>query len=432
MDGEPAGQEDDWSSDEQNDAPNSPWTSPDYQEQGGSALFSPPHTHSTSAAPPYSASSSLASALTVPAPRPRPVRTEPPSWYNPYPYPRNWTFKKRLTQQETWDWNHVEDQWMHDKESDKRIVEVRDTTYQRYIAAVAARQTAARQEWEESQLLTNPRMVPGPEGESEKPSQDVYFETFYRDKGIPMGAVIAGRRELQHCLRDANKLPFKGSKCDTIKWPAYPDYQPDRRIFITTRTGKKKVGRRAATKTEFIISLGSFFAQYYAEVSKMEPDPAFAHLALGPGEGKISLYALRLMGVRAGPGDCFDLDVELDTVKPQTNSDDDWDADPVDNSSTAARSASPVAANGDLVTSTSASASASTSGLSYPAASKPDADPDPDEDRAKTPPWAGTLPVTCTVAPPPQIPHQNYFSHVDPQKLRLHPLPAWPDVYSRR
>ena len=43
----------------------------------------------------------------------------------------------------------------------------------------------------------------------------------------------------------------------------------------------------------------------------MEPHPAFTHLALGPGEGKVSLYALRLMGIRAGMGGCFDLDVEL-------------------------------------------------------------------------------------------------------------------------
>ena len=197
--------------------------------------------------------------------------------------------------------------------------------------------------------------------------------------------------------------------------------------------------RRPVTRMEFLVSLGSFFTQYYAvssfssrarfhsshavgtrpqEVSNMEPHPAFAHLALGPGEGKVSLYALRLMGIRAGMGGCFDLDVELDTVQPKASSDDEAAADG------AITPASPAPA--DDISSTSTSTS--TPGPSTPSES----DPNPDDDRARTPPWASTLPVTCTVAAPPQIPHQNYFTHVDPLQMRAHALPAWPDVYSRR
>ena len=148
----------------------------------------------------------------------------------------------------------------------------------------------------------------------------------------------------------------------------------------------------------------------------MEPHPAFAHLALGPGEGKTSLYALRLMGIRAGIGGCFDLDVELDTVQPKASSDDETEAD-----------ATPATADDASFASTPTPTSTGPG-----PSTTPEPDRDPDHNRAKTPPWASTLPVTCTLAPPPQIPHQNYFSHVDPLKMQAHALPAWPDVYGRR
>ena len=150
----------------------------------------------------------------------------------------------------------------------------------------------------------------------------------------------------------------------------------------------------------------------------MEPHPAFTHLALGPGEGKVSLYALRLMGIRAAMGGCFDLDVQLDTVQPKASSDDETDPD-----ADAARAISTIEDD-------AAVASASTSAPDPLSTSETDLNPD--GDGAKTPPWASTLPVTCTVAPPPQIPHQNYFSHVDPLKMQVYALPAWPDVYDRR
>nr|VWP01465.1 Putative Rab/GTPase [Ganoderma boninense] len=155
----------------------------------------------------------------------------------------------------------------------------------------------------------------------------------------------------------------------------------------------------------------------------MEPHPAFTHLALGPGEGKVSLYALRLMGIRAGSGGCFDLDVELDTVQPKASSDDEAEAEADELGASVSLSPAP-----DDAYVASTSTSASTPGPETTSES----DPNPDEDRAKTPPWASTLPVTCMVAAPPQIPHQNYFTHVDPLKMRAHALPAWPDVYSRR
>ena len=167
----------------------------------------------------------------------------------------------------------------------------------------------------------------------------------------------------------------------------------------------------------------------------MEPHPAFAHLALGPGEGKISLYALRLMGIRAGAGGCFDLQVELDTVQPRPNSDDEWDADPVgDTAPAVSRSTSPALADGESAASpsTSIATSVASPGPSIATVEQPDPGLDEEEDRAKTPPWASTLPVTCTVGPPPQIPHRNYFNHVNPLVLREMSLPAWPDVYGRR
>ncbi|KAI1783417.1 hypothetical protein LXA43DRAFT_903615 [Ganoderma leucocontextum] len=368
-------------------------------------------------------SSSLASAFIEPAQRPRrPPRTEPPSWYNPYPYARSWTLERRVTQQELWSWHHREDDWPRVDSGGAWLLDIKHAVWSVYTNGVRARQHAACREWEEARLLENQPMTPKRKGDGVSHGRDVRFQTFDWEEGIPVKALISGRRALQHFLRDANTEPFKGLGYDTIrvrmKWPAYPDYEPDRQIVITARKGRGKVKRRPITRMEFLVSLGSFFTQYYAEVSKMEPHPAFAHLALGPGESKISLYALRLMGIHAGTGGCFDLDLELDTVEPKASSDDEPEADGD------AMLASPAPASDVSVASTSTS----TPGPSTTSES----DPDPDDDGAKTPPWASTLPVTCTVAPPPQIPHQNYFNHVDPLTMQAHALPAWPDVYGRR
>ncbi|KAM5542707.1 hypothetical protein V8D89_003668 [Ganoderma adspersum] len=393
---------------------------PDFASLAPPALPNPPvPSASTSSA----SSSSLAAAFSEPAQPPRrPPRTEPPTWYNPYPYPRSWALGRRVTQEELWAWHHREDDWPRVDGGGAWLIDIKHAVWSVYTNGVRARQQAARREWEEARLLANPPMAPKRKGSGVSHGRDVRFETFDWDEGIPVKALISGRRALQHLLRDANTEPFKGLRYDTIrvrmKWPAYPDYEPDRQILITARKGRGKVKRRAVTRMEFLVSLGSFFTQYYAEVSNMEPHPAFTHLALGPGEGKISLYALRLMGIRAGMGGCFDLDVELDTVQPKANSDDEAVADG------ATTPASPAPA--DDISSTSASTS--TPGPSTTSES----DPNPDDDRAKTPPWASTLPVTCTVAAPPQILHQNYFTHVDPLQMRAHALPAWPDVYSRQ
>ena len=106
----------------------------------------------------------------------------------------------------------MEDDWMRDTTTTMRILEIRERVFNTYVGGVLKRQRAAQIEWEESMLFKNPPLVPKGKGEGVSHSRDVYFETFERDKGIPMGAVIAGRRELRRCLRDEHKKPFKELK----------------------------------------------------------------------------------------------------------------------------------------------------------------------------------------------------------------------------
>lgn len=127
----------------------------------------------------------------------------------------------------------------------------------------------------------------------------------------------------------------------------------------------------------------------------MEPHPAFTHLALGPGEGRISLYALRMMGIRAGPKGIFELELELNGAQPSSQ-----------DAPTTAESSSVVPAQ------------------------EVKAEPDPVaviKDEVKAAQWPHTLPVTCTIASPPKISAAQYLAHVDPIMMGKVPLPAWPE-----
>ena len=105
----------------------------------------------------------------------------------------------------------------------------------------------------------------------------------------------------------------------------------------------------------------------------MEPHPAFEHLAFGSGEGRVSLYGLRMMALRAAENGIYDLQLELDTSESDTQD------------------------------------------SSEPA----------DGVKIIEPSGSDTLPVTCTVAPPPSIPHNRYFTHLDIETLGSHIIPIW-------
>ena len=113
----------------------------------------------------------------------------------------------------------------------------------------------------------------------------------------------------------------------------------------------------------------------------MKPHPAFTHLALGKGADRISLYGLRMMGIRASENGIYDLELELDSVKEEE------DDKPV------------------TLTDTMEGSS--------------------DQVRIIEPPWPCILPVVCTVGPPPKVSVDQYFTHVDPMAMSRHALPVW-------
>lgn len=108
----------------------------------------------------------------------------------------------------------------------------------------------------------------------------------------------------------------------------------------------------------------------------MEPHPAFAHLALGKGDGRISLYGLRMMGLRATPRAIFDLELELDSKEEEGD-------------------AQGVAGDSETMV------------------------------RTWDPPWASCVPVPTILAPPPKLTPDQYFRHVDPIAMSQHALPVW-------
>ncbi len=116
----------------------------------------------------------------------------------------------------------------------------------------------------------------------------------------------------------------------------------------------------------------------------MCPHSAFSHLALGGGDNRLSLYALRMTALRASRNGIYDIELELEPkqeaeeTKPRTE-------------------------------------------LQYTSALLAE----PDGVRYHVPPWPSMLPVPCTVGPPPKLPVFQYFAHVDPISMSNHTLPTW-------
>ncbi|RDX52858.1 hypothetical protein OH76DRAFT_1433680 [Lentinus brumalis] len=313
------------------------------------------------------------------------TRTSPPPHYNPYPYGRTWRLERPVLGEEQYLWYHREDEWMKLSTGGWNS-DLRKRIFNKYVTGIRDKQHAARKEWEEQQLREKSPPIPlraTPPRELEHlpidPDSlvdhrfDLEFMTANQEKGFPVKTLLSGRRAIEKNMHSPKGVVFDNYYQDNIwvriKWPAYPDHEPARSVLVTFRCAGKSRRRRPCNRLEFSVALAAVITRYYDEVSAMEPHPAFEHLALGPGEGRISLYALRMMGLRAAENGIFDLLLELDTS----------DAD--------AQSSSV------------------------------------DEVKIIEPSWPSVLPVTCTLAPPPKIPQSNYFAHLDPD--RTHAMPAW-------
>ncbi|KAI0831667.1 hypothetical protein BC628DRAFT_540663 [Trametes gibbosa] len=261
-------------------------------------------------APTISTSSSLLHALT--APPPKPPRTSPPPFYNPYPYEPQWKLDRTLAKHEQHFFHHREDYWMRDIRGFKiRHVKLRVVTV--VINGVAERQARVRRALEEERLARPP---PPAVGMAEMAGA-VDFATADGQRGIPVKMLLASRRALESGMQNPKWKCFTDWHRDTewvrIKWPAYPEHTAPRSILVTRRVNLRRP-RRPVTRLELVVELAGVITQYYSEATALEPAPEYAHLALGPGEGRVSLYGLLMVGLRPAPDGVFDIVLELNSA----------------------------------------------------------------------------------------------------------------------
>ncbi|KAI0781425.1 hypothetical protein BD413DRAFT_608572 [Trametes elegans] len=271
----------------------------------------PPVTHPVPTPAP-TASSSLLHALATepPTPPPRPprrVRTSPPPGYNPYPYPQQWYLWGKLDPGELRFYHRRDDYWLHDIDGYK-IKHVCDRVFCLATTRIEQMQRATRQREEDARLARPP--APEPLAPAEAAGVRVDLAEVDGTPGLPARLMVSTRRALERGMLDPKAQCFANWPRDTlwvrVKWAAYPQHEPVRPITVTIRRGKKHP-RRPATRLEVALELAGILSQFYSDVSELEPAPECAHLALGPGEGRISLYALRMMGIRATPDGVFDM-----------------------------------------------------------------------------------------------------------------------------
>ncbi|KAI0807050.1 hypothetical protein C8Q74DRAFT_1225536 [Fomes fomentarius] len=331
--------------------PNPQPPTPSYSSVQG--LHPPPPT------PISSSSSQLATAL------------HPPRGYNPYPYPRTWRLWRWLVGEELEKWRYREDLWM------KLVVGQRNYSLEYQPAPPVFSGTPPPEQLAEDE---------DPEDPIDR-RFELEFMTVDQQKGLPLKTLLSPRRVIERTMLDAKKKVFLGYHQDNIwvriKWPAYPDHEPTRSILVTFRSCKQG-RRRPCTRLELSVALAGLISRYYDEVAKMDPHPAFSHLALGGGENRLSLYALRMTALRASRNGIYDIELELE---PRQEVED-----------TKLRN-----------------------GLEYTSGLLAE----PDGVRYHVPPWPSMLPVPCTVGPPPKLSLFQYFTHVDPIGMSNHTMPTW-------
>ncbi|KAI0628722.1 hypothetical protein C8Q77DRAFT_1033564, partial [Trametes polyzona] len=231
-------------------------------------------------------------------------------FYNPYPYPPTWKLLRKTNAREIHFWEKRQDEWGWDLDHRPYHFEVFHRIRGTFIAGVLRRQKEAKKQWEDEQLARAPPPEPG----AISGAGAVEFATADGTKGIPVKMLLASRRALERGLLNPKGRCFEDWPRDTewvrIQWPAYPDHVPVRSVVISKRVTTKRP-RRPITRLELAIELAGLLTQYYSVAISLEPAPAFAHLALGPSEGRISLYGLRVQGIRPAADGIFDLVLEL-------------------------------------------------------------------------------------------------------------------------
>ncbi|KAH9918386.1 uncharacterized protein BXZ73DRAFT_105264 [Epithele typhae] len=319
------------------------------------------------------------------------------------------------------------------------IPQVRDRVFGLAVGGIQERQQKAAAAWREEEAWAKAKReaeVVGAEPEDRDPLGimdgldegedvdhrfDVEFKTADGEQGLSMKLLMSGRRVMARAMKGHKDKVFDGYPRES--WPAYPDHELIRCILATKNTSRKRV---PITRLEFAVALTSALTQYYKEVSDMEPHPAFRHRALGPDGGRLSLFALRVMGVTAASiTGVYDLQMELDGIQSAPP---EPPVTPLPSSS----SMSPPQEVDAVELANSGSAPVSPipgpSNIPSPSPAPPTDNIEPPEPpaRAITPPWASTLPVECTVGPVPEPTARDFLAHVDYHASRSIPLPAWP------
>ncbi|KAI8999080.1 hypothetical protein BD414DRAFT_476932 [Trametes punicea] len=254
----------------------------------------------------------LAYELPILRPRaaPKRARTSPPPFYNPYPYPPQWRLMRVADDHEINFWRRRQDLW-HQDVMGWQLYHIQCRVFGVVTSKIAKKQWEIKKQLEDARLAAQPP----PDAGTVDQGTGVEFAMAEGKRGLPAKLLISTRRALERRMQDPKGKCFQDWPKETIwvriKWPAYPDHEPSRSIFVALRAGGKRP-RRPITRLELAVSLAGLLSQYYSEVSSLEPAPAFSHLALGPAEGRLSLYALRMMGIRLASDGVFDMMLELD------------------------------------------------------------------------------------------------------------------------
>ncbi|KAI9059722.1 hypothetical protein FKP32DRAFT_1595996 [Trametes sanguinea] len=266
----------------------------------------PPPTFSTSS----SLLNAIAHAPTFQFRRIQQERSSPPPFYNPYPYAPRWRLLRVALPDEVEFWRHRQDVW-HQDAYGLPLYQVYRRVFGVVISGIAKRQLEAKKQLEEERLKAEPPPDPGTVDEG----TFVEFVDVHGRRGLPAKLLLSTRRAIERGMQIPKVKCLGGWPKDTIwvrvKWPAYPDYELRRSVYATIRAGSKRP-RRLTTRLELVVALSSLLTQYYSGVAELEPAPEFAHLALGAKDGRLSIYALRMLGIRLAPDGIFDMLLELE------------------------------------------------------------------------------------------------------------------------
>ncbi|KAI0324689.1 hypothetical protein GY45DRAFT_1438900 [Cubamyces sp. BRFM 1775] len=249
-------------------------------------------------------------------PRINEERRKPPTpepVYDPYPYPATWGLERAANCTECDFWNTRQDQWHLGLDGYRlHYVDSRN--------AYVIRRGIMERQYEAKRRHDRELFDARPPDKVKVESDSVWVVEFAMaeggKKGLPAKMILSTRRAVERGMEDPKGKCFVGSPFGDkilvrLKWPAYPDHEVKKAVPVTILAGHKRP-RRPVTRIELAVALTAMLTQYYSEVSALEPSPAFAHLALGQGEGRLSLYALRMIGIRLAPDGVFDLMLELD------------------------------------------------------------------------------------------------------------------------